>query len=91
MVENAIKYGIHETINEGTVSIVCSCTHNVLEVVVMNNYDQGGAPSVKTGIGIKNVENRLRLFYGSEDLLTIDKQNSTFTVKLLVPQLNPTS
>lgn len=86
LVENAIKYGVHETIENSSISIYCSCTNTILEVIVKNNFDPKGIPSVKTGIGLKNVSNRLDLLYGSKGLLQIDKQNATFIIKLFIPQ-----
>ncbi len=87
LVENAIKYGVHETINTGSISIVCFCTNVLLEIIVKNSFDAKTVPSVKSGIGLKNVVNRLNLMYGSEELMQIDKQGSTFAVKLFIPQL----
>lgn len=86
LIENAIKYGVHETIDNGAVSLSCSCNKSVLEVIVQNNYDSEGVPAVKTGIGLKNVANRLSLLFGTEELIQIDKQSSLFTVKLFIPQ-----
>ena len=86
LIENAIKYGVHETIENGNVSLSCSCNKGILEVVVQNNFDPEGVPALKTGIGLKNVANRLSLLFGTEELLQIDKQHSMFTVKLFIPQ-----
>ncbi len=87
LVENAIKYGVHETIENGNILIECTCINAVLEVTVTNNFDPNGVPAIKTGIGLKNVGNRLRLLYGSDDLMQIENQDAIFTVKLFLPQL----
>lgn len=87
LVENAIKYGVHETMDVGSVIIACTCQKNSLEIMVTNSYDAQGVPATKSGIGLKNVSNRLHLLYGSEDLLQINKTDSIFSVKLTLPQL----
>ena len=87
LVENAIKYGVHETTDIGSVAIECACNDNSLEITVKNSYDAQGVPAIKTGIGLKNVSNRLRLLYGSEELVQINKKESLFSVKLILPQL----
>lgn len=86
LVENAIKYGIHETIENGLIEISCSCTNGLLEVMVKNNFDSTSRSAIKTGIGLKNVENRLHLLYGSKGLLKVEKDDSTFIVSLFIPQ-----
>lgn len=87
LVENAIKYGVHENIHEGNISITCTCTNSILEIIVKNNFDPEGVPLLKTGIGLKNVRNRLNLLYGSAEMIQIEKQDLTFTIKLYIPQI----
>jgi sensor histidine kinase YesM len=86
LVENAIKFGVHETIERGSISINCSNCESMLKVTVKNSFDAKGVPSVKTGIGLKNVANRLHLLYGAKELMKIEKENSIFTVTLTLPQ-----
>lgn len=87
LVENAIKYGVHETLDEGLITMHCACSNSILEIMVKNSFDPLGAPTIKTGIGLSNVSNRLKLMYGSEELIQIDKQKTTFTIKLIIPQI----
>lgn len=86
LVENAVKYGVHETIEEGIISIDCTCNNSILEVVVKNSFDPHTGSIKKTGVGLANVRSRLKLLYESDELLQINKQESMFEIKLLIPQ-----
>ncbi len=86
LIENAIKYGVHESLDIASVNITCNCQHDMLEVTVQNSFDADNARSSKSGIGLKNVANRLSLIYGSKDLMKVTKENNSFSVKLIIPQ-----
>lgn len=86
LVENAVKFGVHETIEEGNISIDCSCKDGVLEVFVKNTFDADNQTVAKTGVGLANVKSRLKLLFDNEDLLQIQKSATMFEVKLLIPQ-----
>ncbi len=86
LVENAIKFGVHETLDKGIITITCTCSQNLLKIIVKNTFDKKNTAPEKTGIGLKNVADRLKLMYGVNDLLKVSKENSTFTVQLLIPQ-----
>ncbi|MCF6361071.1 MAG: histidine kinase [Cyclobacteriaceae bacterium] len=87
LIENAIKYGVHESLKAAVVQIDCSCYQDTLEITVQNSYDMESVSSSKSGIGLKNVANRLALIYGSRDLMKITKEKNSFRVKLIIPQI----
>lgn len=87
LVENAVKYGVHETTEQGNISITCSSKGALLEVVVKNTFDQESNNATKTGVGLVNVRNRLKLLYESDGLLQISKKEKLFVVKLMIPQI----
>ncbi|MBS2096985.1 sensor histidine kinase [Carboxylicivirga linearis] len=85
--ENAIKYGVYESIEPVEVRTFCRCLEGDLEISVVNNYDEGALKSKKgEGVGLLNVKDRLQLIYGRTDLLTINKENGYFEVALRIPQ-----
>jgi LytS/YehU family sensor histidine kinase len=56
------------------------------KITVENNYDSDSVPRKGEGIGIKNIKNRLKLIYGQENLLTVEKNNNIFKVNIYIPQ-----
>jgi LytS/YehU family sensor histidine kinase len=64
LIENAIKHGLEPRTGGGTVWILATETHGRVSVTVADDglgfTDQGGG----TGIGLRNVRERLRLAYG---------------------------
>ncbi len=87
LIENAIKYGVHESLDVGTIALNCICKQDALEIIVQNNFDKDSSSSIPSGIGLKNVTNRLRLMYGAGDLLKITATSKKFMVKLTIPQI----
>ncbi|MEM6523156.1 MAG: histidine kinase [Bacteroidota bacterium] len=84
--ENAIKYGVYEQLEGVTINTNCHCADGNLHISISNGYDSEAIPQKGKGIGLKNIRNRLELIYGISDLVTIEKEQHLFTVKLLIPQ-----
>ena len=84
--ENAVKHGVYESTEP--IRIVMSCRGIVegLEITIRNNFDTGQVSRKGAGIGLKNVRNRLLLIYSSDELLTVNKSDGIFEVKLVIPQ-----
>ncbi len=83
--ENAIKYGVYESIEDVVIRLNCEPKDNLLHLTVSNNFDEESVTSRGEGIGLENVKKRLSLVYGKTDLLEINKQNNVFTVLLKIP------
>lgn len=87
LVENAIKFGLYDTIGEVTISILAKVEKNYLTITVTNPYDAETANTLSgTGFGLTAIKRRLWLLFGRNDLLVIDKTNSRFSVTLQIPQ-----
>lgn len=84
--ENAIKYGVYGQLSGVIIETHCHCDDGNLHISISNDYDSEAVPQKGKGIGLKNVRNRLELIYGISDLVTIEKNQKTFTVRLLIPQ-----
>jgi LytS/YehU family sensor histidine kinase len=85
--ENAIKHGVHESTEPITISLRCTLVNGMLEVLIRNNFDPEGQIRKGTGIGLKNIADRLRLHYNSDNLLKIVKTETHFEVRLYFPSV----
>jgi two-component system LytT family sensor kinase len=84
LVENAIKFGLYDTIGEVTIQINASIENKNLVVTITNPFDAETAqPNKGTGFGLKSVQRRLHLLFFRNDLLS--KQN-LYTTTVIIPQ-----
>lgn len=88
VVENAIKFGLYDTIGEITISIRAQAEASHLIITVENPYDpQTASPKRGTGFGLNSVQRRLYLLYARNDLLnTLQQDTNIFTTTLKIPQ-----
>jgi sensor histidine kinase YesM len=86
LLENSVKYGVYESIDESVIEIICSCNSSALSVVVRNQWDPEFQTNKGEGIGIKNIRSRLRIIYNRDDLFKIRKEAGTFEVNIVFPQ-----
>jgi sensor histidine kinase YesM len=85
--ENAIKHGVYESTEEVTIRFICQPVTNGMLMKISNNYDPQSPPRKGNRMGIKNIVNRLKLIYQSDDLLKISKGEKTFEVELFLPNM----
>ena len=88
LIENAIKYGLYESIEKSQIEIECRCNNTILEVILRNDYDPDIISNKGEGIGISNIKKRMGIMYNRDDLLTINKTNHIFEVTLRFPQVD---
>ena len=88
VVENAIKFGLYDTIGEVSIRIQVVKNKNVVEVEVSNPFDsQTRTANVKgTGFGLNSIQRRLYLLYARNDLLQTREENGLFITKIIIPQ-----
>lgn len=87
IVENAIKFGLYDTIGEVTISIKAEKRNNDLVIEVTNPYDtESSAGSKGTGFGLSSLHRRLFLIYNRTDLLKTRSDNNHFITTLILPQ-----
>ncbi len=83
--ENAIKHGVYESTEQ--VSIVMDCVYKAgyLEISIVNDFDPNAHARKGTGIGLKNIRERLRLLYKNDKLLRTAVEGTRFSVFLSLP------
>lgn len=87
IVENAIKFGLYDTLGEAKISIEAGFEQNMLVVRIRNPYDPDSAkPRRGTGYGLSAVERRLYLLFGRNDLLTTKAEDRQFSTFVKIPQ-----
>lgn len=86
--ENAIKYGVYETSGSVEIRLKATMTENGMNILVVNDFDPDAFPAKGEGFGLKNVQERLSLIYGSSQLLIANRIEKEFTVSLEIPS-NP--
>jgi two-component system LytT family sensor kinase len=92
IIENSIKHGIEPKLGEGTITIRASKNDQHVIIDVIDNgvgVGPGGASRVKgSGIGLRNVNERLRVIYGSNYQLQLDSVPGEGTcARIIIPEM----
>ncbi|MEL6536971.1 MAG: histidine kinase [Bacteroidota bacterium] len=86
LVENAIKYGVYEALEQSTITISTELIERMLTVTITNGCEEKPNRPPGKGIGLQNVRRRLQYLYERPDLLETQQEGSQFTVTLHIPQ-----
>lgn len=84
--ENAVKHGVYENIEKSVIDIVVRNENEFFSIVFKNNYEKEDKKAVGTSTGLENVRKRLVVIYKRHDLLSINKTDNTFEVKIFIPK-----
>ena len=88
IVENAIKFGLYDTIGETIIRLETKKQDSELIISVSNPFDpETSSPKQGTGFGLKSVQRRLYLLFARHDLLTTEAKDNIFTTTVKIPQL----
>jgi LytS/YehU family sensor histidine kinase len=71
LVENAIKHGLEPITGGGTIWIIAREAEGKVSITVADNGRGFGGDSAGTGVGLKNVRERLKLAYGEAASFTL--------------------
>ena len=87
LVENAIKFGLYDTIGEVAIQINACVENKNLLVTITNPFDaQTAQPTKGTGFGLKSVQRRLHLLFFRNDLLKTEHKENLYTTTVVIPQ-----
>jgi len=86
--ENVIKHAVYETFDKVTLNLNCSFNDGFLKIHLQNNFDESSKPRKGTGVGLKNINDRLNLIYRRNDLMEVKKEKGIFSVTLFIPLEN---
>jgi two-component system, LytTR family, sensor histidine kinase AlgZ len=84
LAENAVRHGIATLVEGGDVTITARRQGDRVEVCVENRFDADGRRP-GTGVGLRNVRERLDSTYGSRAVLTIDAADARFRAAISLP------
>ncbi len=85
LVENAVTHGVAHLLEGGTVRIQADRRVASLVITVDNPCDPDRPAGRGTGLGLRNVRERLERAYGSDALLTTEERDGRFSVRLEIP------
>ncbi len=89
VVENAIKFGLYDTLGQTTISITSTKENNHLKIVIQNPFDPSVTPPRRgTGFGLNSITRRLYLLYARTDLLQTSQTGNDFITTIKIPQRN---
>jgi len=89
VVENAIKFGLYDTVGEVLITITGRTKNNALEVTVTNPFDAETAqPLQGTGFGLASIKRRLFLLFLRHDLLITSTKGNQFIITIEIPQIH---
>jgi sensor histidine kinase YesM len=83
--ENAIKHGVYESTEQVKVQTSCKSARDYFEITISNDFDPSAPPRKGSGIGLKNIRERLRLMYRNDSLLKTFSRENVYTVVLTIP------
>jgi two-component system, LytTR family, sensor kinase len=87
LLENAIKFGLYDTLDDISIQLYANVSEKNLVVHISNPFDPETAGQFKgTGFGLKSVNRRLYLLFGRTDLLKTSAKDSIFTTTVIIPQ-----
>lgn len=83
--ENAIKHAVYESLEKVTLKFKSFIQNDFLNIVLENNFDSSFTNKNGSGIGLKNINDRLKLIYGLNNLMNVEKTEDIFKVNLYIP------
>jgi LytS/YehU family sensor histidine kinase len=85
LVENAVKHGIQQCLEGGILSIAIGRAGRGLQVTIKNPYETPAHRPTGEGLGLDTLRKRIRVYYGTEAVLTVHKDDTVFQVTLRIP------
>ncbi|MCU6434382.1 histidine kinase [Undibacterium sp. Jales W-56] len=85
-IENAIKHGIRDLTEGGTIVVRALSRGDWLHITIQNPIDPAPGDTVGNGHGLKNSRLRLQSMYGDKARISWTRSSDTFLVEIAIPQ-----
>lgn len=85
LLENAIKHGIRDLIDGGTILVSTKVRAPWLHIAIENPVDTETSPAAGTGTGLKNLQARIRSLYGEKSRVEWQTTEQLFRVEITLP------
>src|SRR5882672_4499707 len=85
LIENAVARGIANLPEGGTVRVAARCANGRMIVTIDNSFDPDAQPRKGTGMGLRNVRERLEARYGKEASLRTSAEGERFEATVVLP------
>ncbi len=85
LVENAIKHGIATLVEGGVIRFESRVNAGTLEVSVENGFDPEAPSPRRSGLGLRNVRDRLRTRFGGSAGVITSAENNIFRAEMRFP------
>ncbi len=90
LVENSFKHGVSKSMGKSWIQIDIQEQYNQITFKVKNGKHKlnSSKPNISGGLGLQNLENRLRLIYKEHYSFNIEESKNTFAVELIIKTLS---
>jgi sensor histidine kinase YesM len=85
LVENAVRHGVAQMIDGGTVRVSSARVGKSVRILIENPVDPDRSRKKGVGVGLRNVRARLDTLYNSNARVDVEETNDYFRVELLFP------
>ena len=85
LVENAIRHGIANLPEGGVIRVGAHRNEQDVSIMVENSFDPESSSPLKTGLGLANIQQRLRTRYGEDASISVRAKDGCFFVGLRLP------
>jgi len=86
LIENAIKHGVSNIKNGGFVNLYINTNDDEMKIKV-SNKGKLSTSKESTGVGLKNITQRLSFIYGNEATLTLKEEEETVVAEIKLPMV----
>ncbi|GAB5407722.1 MAG: hypothetical protein BalsKO_00870 [Balneolaceae bacterium] len=89
LVENSIKHGVGKTLDRCTITIQAKMRGSFFTIKVSDNAKNGPrntTQKIEKGVGLKNIEERIKIYFGVESFLDVgSSSNGNFKSAIVIP------
>jgi LytS/YehU family sensor histidine kinase len=85
LVENAVKHGVAQLVDGGTIRMVAMRVHSTLTITVENPCDPDRTRARGVGLGLELLRDRLAKQYGVTDAVYAREESGRFRIEVRIP------